>query len=237
MPPSPLSTATSLRRSSSRSVSIGRRLRRWLRAALGGSGQVRVLAAPRLAPLAPPPPVVNEKGYGVAVAADLGVGRRVLDRRAVEALAAGRAASERLAATSGWAEADQGRLNGPAADRGHQGGPSAGLGRSAVNTGRPGDAARLRNPPVPPRRDGHPERLGGPDLQPRSAQTPWRLPTRSAQPPWAPQQPPSPEVGIRRRRLPGLRQSRPDLRVINGEGTGTAFGRRPRLRPVKDQPD
>lgn len=210
MPPSPLSAATNLRRSSSRSVRFVRRLRLWLRATLGGPGQDRVLAVPQPKPLAPRPPVVNGREYRVSVAPDPGVGRRALDRRAVEALAAGRAASERLAATSGWAEADRG-----------------GPGHPAGNGERPRDAARLRNLSPPVRRDGHPERPGGPDLQPRSAQTPWRLPAL----------PPAPEPGARWRRRPGLRQSQPDLHVINGEGKGTASGRRARLRPVQNPLD
>jgi hypothetical protein len=46
-----------------------------------------------------------------------------------------------------------------------------------------------------------------------------------------PPQPPVREIGIDRRRLDAYRQ-RPDLRVINGEGTGGGPTRSGRLRPI-----
>ncbi|WP_127504340.1 hypothetical protein [Actinoplanes solisilvae] len=185
------------------------RVRRWLRAAFG---RERVLAAPRLEAITEPRRVVNGAGYRVPVASDLGTGRRVLDRRAVEALAAGRQAEERLAGVSGAESAE--RLAGAS-------------GWPGWNDRRPAEAARLRNLPPWPRRDGHHGRIGGPDTQPRSAQTPWHRPDL----------PPAPEPGTRRRRRPGLRQTEPDLHVINGEGTGTTSGRRARLRSVKNPLD
>ncbi len=64
---------------------------------------------------------------------------------------------------------------------------------------------RLRNTPFPAWRDGHPERLGGPDIQ----QVSWRPAIGTPQPPHVGR-----EVGVRRRRIQGNRQSQPDLRVI-----------------------
>jgi hypothetical protein len=84
---------------------------------------------------------------------------------------------------------------------------------------------RSANQPTPPWPAAHPAPLGGPDVQPRPAENAW-LPL-----PEAPKQPG--EVGARRRRITGYRQSQPDLRVINGEGTDTTGGPRGRLRSVK----
>ncbi|WP_433295355.1 glycosyltransferase [Actinoplanes sp. CA-030573] len=72
---------------------------------------------------------------------------------------------------------------------------------------------------------GHTGRTTGPDTKPRSAED-------GRPDPSAPPQPPAQrEVGTKRRRIEGLRQ-RPDLRVINGEGTGGGRTRSGRLRPV-----
>ncbi|WP_433366236.1 glycosyltransferase family 2 protein [Actinoplanes sp. CA-142083] len=91
-------------------------------------------------------------------------------------------------------------------------------------------------------RTGYPGRVTGPDAKPRSAED--ARPDSAASsfvPPSAPAaesrsvplQPPAArrEVGTKRRRIEGLRQ-RPDLRVINGEGTGGGRTRSGRLRPV-----
>lgn len=71
------------------------------------------------------------------------------------------------------------------------------------------------------------------DPQPRSADHarpgPFFVP--SAVPVVSGSTPPRREVGSRRRRLEAYRQPRPDLRVINGEGSGTR-GRSGRLRSV-----
>ncbi|MBL7254384.1 glycosyltransferase family 2 protein [Paractinoplanes lichenicola] len=189
------------------------RLRHWLRAALD---ELRGGDRPAWAP---PAPIRNVAYPGLPRRAPLnnetGAGRRALDRRAVEALAAERQASERLirerttvrqfTGTKGWAQTDRRPVPQPVVQA-------------------PFHRVDPRNGQPPVWRDGHPERLGGPDVQPRSAQTPWRLAPGATQPVRR-------EVGTRRRRIEGLRQSRPDLRVINGEGTGTT-GRRARLRSV-----
>ncbi|MCO8273099.1 glycosyltransferase [Actinoplanes sp. TRM 88003] len=140
---------------------------------------------------------------------ETGAGRRALDRRAVEALAAGRRTSERLAEER-WEQADRREVRPLWATPGR---------RTAA-------PHHLANGAPPVWRDGHPERLGGPDTQPRPGPAPW--------PADGPTQPtPRPEVGSRRRRIAGARQSQPDLRVINGEGAGPTTGRRARLRSVK----
>ncbi|WP_250007006.1 glycosyltransferase [Actinoplanes sp. M2I2] len=196
----------------------------WLRTALGELSQGRrgsnvpTAPAPTADPRSSHVPVAPDhrtRGYN-----ETGAGRRALDRRAVEALAAERQAGERLArertpeprftGSSGWEQADR-----------RSGGPLW-----APSGGRPAAARHLSNASPPVWRDGHPERLGGPDLQPRIAPAPW--------PVAGPPQPAfRPEVGSRRRRIAGVRQSQPDLRVINGEGSGTPSGRRARLRSVK----
>jgi hypothetical protein len=75
-------------------------------------------------------------------------------------------------------------------------------------------------------RSGYPERPAGPDLKPRTADDHRLDPVKTRQIPPQPR-----EVGAKRRRLevPGRR---PDLRVINGEGTGGPRTRSGRLRPV-----
>ncbi|MBM2621527.1 glycosyltransferase family 2 protein [Actinoplanes sp. LDG1-06] len=196
------------------------RLRHWLRTALGElrGGHDRAVWSP-------PTPVRNLTYAGAERHAPLndetGAGRRALDRRAVEALAAERLAHERLTrerttvrrftGTKGWSEADQ---------RQHAWMPPV---QPPFHRA---DTRSTRNGVPATWRDGHPERLGGPDVQPRSAQTPWRVAPGATQPVKR-------EVGSRRRRIPGVRQSQPDLRVINGEGTGTTSGRRARLRAVE----
>jgi len=92
----------------------------------------------------------------------------------------------------------------------------------ALTAGRQADE-RLAGEQAPVRR------FTGPDVQPRSAQAPWRFHFDTTQPPARS------EVGSRRRRLDSVPQPRPDLRVINGEGTGPASGRRARLRSVDEQ--
>jgi hypothetical protein len=183
------------------------RLRHWLRTALRErhSASTARPAVPR------PRAAVNEVAYyqGKRVN-ETGAGRRALDRRAVEALAAGRQSSERLAGADAWEQADRRAVRPLWASAGR---------RAAA-------AHHLSNGAPPVWRDGHPERLGGPDIQPRPASAPWQV-GGTTQPSFRP------EVGSRRRRIAGVRQSQPDLRVINGEGAGTATGRRARLRSVK----
>ncbi|MCY1145287.1 glycosyltransferase family 2 protein [Actinoplanes sp. Pm04-4] len=183
------------------------RLRHWLRAALRERRSASTVrpAAPR------PRAAVNEVAYyqGKRVN-ETGAGRRALDRRAVEALAAGQQSSERLAGADGWEQADRRAVRPLWASAGR----------------RPAAAHHLSNGAPPVWRDGHPERLGGPDTQPRPGSAPWQV-GGTTQPAFRP------EVGSRRRRIAGVRQSQPDLRVINGEGAGTATGRRARLRSVK----
>ncbi|MBU2666518.1 glycosyltransferase family 2 protein [Actinoplanes bogorensis] len=194
------------------------RLRHWLRTAR----QERRSGVEAETPAHPAPvahrPVMND---------ETGAGRRALDRWAIESLAHERRARERLArerttvrqtpaparpassasARPAWAEADRRSAGRPAWGQPHV-----------------SPAQHIRNTPPAPRREGHPERLGGPDLQPRSGQMPWRIAFGATQPT-------AREVGTRRRRIQGLRQDRPDLRVINGEGATT--GRRARLRSIK----
>ncbi|GIM94276.1 hypothetical protein Ato02nite_060690 [Paractinoplanes toevensis] len=71
------------------------------------------------------------------------------------------------------------------------------------------------------------------DLKPRSAEDqrpdPAKVRSMPPQPPAGPR-----EVGGKRRRLEGYRQ-RPDLRLINGQGTGGPRTRSGRLRPVPPQ--
>ncbi|WP_203734287.1 glycosyltransferase family 2 protein [Paractinoplanes durhamensis] len=71
-------------------------------------------------------------------------------------------------------------------------------------------------------RSGHP---GRPDVNPRMIEAPL------FQPPTKAMKPQPREVGEKRRRMEVYRQ-RPDLRVINGEGTGGPRTRPGRLRPV-----
>lgn len=190
------------------------RLRHWLRTALGE------LRRGNRTTWAPPAPMRNAAYPGSLRRAPLndetGAGRRALDRRAVAALAEERRAGERLARERTTARQFTGTKGWSQTDRRH---PSR---RSAAQP--PFHPLNTRNAPPPAWPDGHPERLGGPDVQPRSAQTPWRLAPGATQPIRR-------EVGTRRRRIQGLRQSQPNLRIINGEGTGPTSARA-RLRPV-----
>lgn len=87
----------------------------------------------------------------------------------------------------------------------------------------------LANPASPTWRTGYPGRATGPDAKPRTAEDKRPDPAQAR---LIPPQPPAPrEVGLRRRRLESYRQ-RPDLKVINGEGTGGGRTRSGRLRPV-----
>jgi hypothetical protein len=88
--------------------------------------------------------------------------------------------------------------------------------------GRPADNAKPRA-----WRAGHAERAAGPDVKPRSAEDNRPDPAAARMPAQ-----PAREVGSHRRRIEG---HRPDLQVINGEGTGgrTSSGR---LRPVRENP-
>jgi hypothetical protein len=87
---------------------------------------------------------------------------------------------------------------------------------------RSSDNARPR-----PLRAGHGPREDGPDSTPRPAGDQRPDPAAASEAP--PQS--AAEIGIHRRHLEGYRQ-RPDLRLINGEGTGTHRTRSGRLRPV-----
>ena len=158
-------------------------------------------------------PVLNERNRRVRKTNETGAGRRALDRRAVQALAAERQTSDharRFTGAKGWDQTDRRTVR-----------PLwASYGRGATG------AQQLPNAAPPVWRDGHPERLGGPDVQPRPGSAPWPD-GGTTQPSFRP------EIGSRRRRIAGIRQSQPDLRVINGEGTGATTGRRARLRSVK----
>ncbi|MGK5677992.1 hypothetical protein [Actinoplanes sp. URMC 104] len=206
-------------------------LRAWLLALRGERNEPSPAAVPGRAVPSPAAAAGNLAYTGPerrAYAGETGAGRRALDRRAVEALAAERSAGERLtrertagrglAGSAGWSRADS--------RQGQQVWAHPAQARRAAD-------GRGRNTPPPARRDGHPERLGGPDVQPRPAAAPWAATPWTAAP-GAAQPPRAREVGTRRRRIQATRQSQPDLRVINGEGTGTTSGRRARLRPVKD---
>ncbi|MCM4078914.1 glycosyltransferase family 2 protein [Paractinoplanes hotanensis] len=211
------------------------RLHHWLRTALrerktGGrhaTGAPRPLVPRSLpavheldrGPLAPRSlPVLNQQDRNqqdrrAGKTNEAGAGRRALDRRAVQALAAERQKSDhtrRLTVAKGWEQADRRTVR-----------PLwASYGRGTAG------AHQLPNAAPPVWRDGHPERLGGPDTQPRPDSAPWPD-GGTTQPSFRP------EIGSRRRRIAGIRQSQPDLRVINGEGAGAATGRRARLRSVK----
>lgn len=191
------------------------RLHHWLRATL------RELRRADRTTWAPPAPTRNFSYPGLGRRAPLndetGAGRRALDRRAVESLAEGRRTDERLARERTTVRQFTGTKAWSDADRRH---PSRRVPPVQPPFRRPDP--RNSTPPALP--DGHPARLGGPDTQPRSAQTQWRLAPGATQPVRR-------EVGARRRRIQGLRQTQPDLKVINGEGTG-ATGRRARLRSV-----
>nr|WP_221377817.1 glycosyltransferase [Actinoplanes polyasparticus] len=199
------------------------RLHHWLRTAwrernTGGrhaTGAPRP-HAPRSLPVLNPLPLLDERDPRLRKTSETGVGRRALDRRAVQALAAERQTSEparRFTGAKGWDQTDRRTVR-----------PLwASYGRGATG------AHQLPNAAPPVWRDGHPERLGGPDTQPRPGSAPWPE-GGTTQPSFRP------EIGSRRRRIAGFRQSQPDLRVINGEGAGAATGRRARLRSVKKPP-
>ncbi|WP_250033429.1 hypothetical protein [Paractinoplanes maris] len=209
------------------------RLRQWMRSVLDGLG-----LRDRSPAIVNPPVPGNRRPRGLD---ETGAGRRALDRRAVEALAAERQASERLAGSaqrsagssaqrSGGSSAQRSAGSSAQRSAGSEGWDRADRGTVRplwAPSGRRASAAAhdVPNASPPAWRDGHPERLGGPDLQPRPAPAPWPA-GGTTQPSFRP------EVGGRRRRISGTRQSQPDLRVINGEGTDPS-GRRARLRSVK----
>ncbi len=135
-----------------------------------------------------------------------GRGRRLARHAAAEAVPPGGPAPRNTPSTGSWPQPR------------HSG---AGAPRSGANT----------RPPAWP--SGHSPAA---DPQPRSAEHP--RPGPFLLPPALPiisgSMPPRREVGSRRRRLETYRQPRPDLRVINGEGSGTR-SRSGRLRSVPRQ--
>ncbi|GAA0511177.1 hypothetical protein Ade02nite_45340 [Paractinoplanes deccanensis] len=170
------------------------------------------------------PAASGRHGVGPSAAGSRGTGPSAAGTRGTGAAAAGRfgprAASERTTADV-WRQADRRQPGEPIWGPPHRtAAPTRDLWRERRTR-----AHRSPNQPPAPLPAAHPEPLFGPDVQPRTAEDAW-LPL-----PRAPRQPG--EVGARRRRITGGRQSQPDLRVINGEGNDTTGGRRGRLRSVK----